>query len=653
MTLQGRPLGGALALRRGRPGPTGTPGRPTGPGAARRAADRPARFAHPDAALSLAFVIGGLQGLGIVIGPHWPVSHPHVVIGQSAAAVVAAPLAWVFRARMTPLARHLALVLGTVMCSVGVVACGAHPSTLSVAAIYGLVVLYAGAFLSARALAGHLGLIAVLYGVALAVSPFPAAWVQWLQEMSLLGVTGVLVASYASGLRRAAAERTHALFHDPLTGLANRALFLDRLDRLLTGTAAPAALLCINVDEFRSVNASVGKDAADELLATLAQRLVGATRSEDTVARLGGDDFAVLVESGPMPDTALAVAARITDLIRAPFAIDGVTVSLDACIGVAISDGRGTCPADLLRDADVALFMAKKAGRGRVEVVRPGMRAEAMEHLGLLADLRRAVEAEEFEVFYQPIVDADDGRPIGAEALLRWPNPARGPIGPDTFIPLAEAEGVIVPLGRWVLQQACRQAAQWIGAAVVGPRFHLSVNVSTVQLATDAFVGDVAAALAESGLDPACLILEVTESAIMVDAELGQQRLRALADLGVRIALDDFGTGYSSLNRLRGLPVHVLKVDKSFVDPILRSSEDRALMQTVVTVGHSVGAIVVAEGVETAEQLAALRALGCDAVQGYLHARPQPAPQAIEAITALARAARRPAVEPLRYSSSG
>ena len=607
------------------------------------------RFGHPDRALALAFAIGAAQGLSILIGRHWPLAHPGTIVALSIAALIAAPVIWGLSGRIGTTQRNLLVLLGTVMTSTGVTACGPTPSSMSIAYIYAVVILYAGAFFPARVAAGHLAFVGAAYGTALALHPMPAMLVQWVQEMGALAVIWVIVAGFAEELRRAGAARAHALLHDPLTGLGNRGLFLDRLDRALAGENTSVALLSLNIDDFRTVNASVGKEAGDQLLIAIARRLVGATRAEDVVARLGGDDFAVLVESGPMPQTALAMASRISASLSQPFTVGGVSVKLEACVGISLADRPGLPAADLLRDADVALYMAKKAGKGRVELVQPGMRDDAMEQLALLADLRQAIENQQFEVYYQPVVSAADARPVGAEALLRWPHPSRGMVGPNQFIPLAEAEGLIVPLGRWVLEQACVQARQWIDAAVVAPTFRVSVNVSPAQLARDGLVTDVAAVLAATGIEPDRLVLEITESALVLDVEVGRARLRALADLGLHIALDDFGTGYSSLNRLRHLPVDVLKVDKSFVDNITCDPGDVVLLQTVITAGHGLGAIVVAEGVETTAQYELLRGLGCDAVQGFLFARPEPAHRALERIGELADATRRAR----DYSSSG
>jgi diguanylate cyclase (GGDEF)-like protein/PAS domain S-box-containing protein len=431
------------------------------------------------------------------------------------------------------------------------------------------------------------------------------------------------------------ARLAHQAFHDPLTGLANRALFRDRVEHALAalaragappgGAAGPGvAVLFLDLDNFKTVNDSLGHDAGDRLLRAASARLLAATRGCDTVARFGGDEFAVLLERVHDEADALVVAERIAAAMRAPVAVGAGGVEREAHVGasVGVAFAEPAIAADeLLRNADAAMYRAKADGKGRYAVFDPALVAAAAERMRLEADLAHALAAGEFAVAYQPIVTLGSGEVVSAEALLRWRHPERGPVSPARFIPLAEESGLIVELGRWVLFEACRAAAAWParpGGGAVG----VGVNVSGRQLQDAAFPGEVRAALAESGLAPGRLTLEITESTIMRDTEATLAQLHALKALGVRLAIDDFGTGYSSLAYLQRFPVDVLKIDKAFVDGIARGGQDAALARTVIALGDTLSLRTVAEGVEDEAQRARLAAMGCELGQGYLFARP-------------------------------
>jgi diguanylate cyclase (GGDEF)-like protein/PAS domain S-box-containing protein len=426
--------------------------------------------------------------------------------------------------------------------------------------------------------------------------------------------------------RRALEQQlSHQAFHDSLTGLANRALFLDRvahaLDRADRG-AEPVAVMFVDIDDFKVVNDSLGHHLGDGVLIAVAERLKAAIRPGDTVARLGGDEFALLLESGEMPEAAEVVACRIaTDLVE-PVRIGAEDISVRASIGIALGQSPVDEPDGLLRDADLAMYLAKRNGKGRFEMFHPGMHEEAVRRLETSAELRTGIEDRQLEVFYQPIIDIRTTDTIGAEALVRWHHPTRGLVSPAEFIPIAESTGLIVPLGKWVLTEACRQAESWRSSGITDERFHISVNLSARQLQDPAILDDVAAAIRKSGLPPAFVVLEVTESVIMDDLPTALSRLYALKDLGLRLAVDDFGTGYSSLSYLRNFPMDIVKIDKSFVDRITLDPEGAAMVRGVIDLSSALGLTTIAEGVENPDQLALLHELGCDSVQGYMFAKP-------------------------------
>jgi diguanylate cyclase (GGDEF)-like protein len=420
-------------------------------------------------------------------------------------------------------------------------------------------------------------------------------------------------------------ELMHRSLHDELTGLANRALFDDRLALTLrrqkrSGTTP--AVLSINLDGFRDVNESLGHQYADRLLCAVADRLRAAVRSVDTVSRLGADEFGVLIEGGGSPLTeAENVSARVQEALAEPFALDGHQVAVSAGIGVAVPDVDATA-AMVLRDADIALHRAKAAGRGRVVVFDPEMRATELYRVRLEADLTQAIERGELHVAFQPVVDLATERLLGFEALLRWTHPTMGPVPPDAFIPVAEATGLIRELGAWVLEQACHTAAAWQRNYPQARPLAISVNVSGRQLADEEFSRLVADVLADSGLPPDSLVLELTETALVDDPARAAADLGRLRALGVRLAVDDFGTGYSSLAYLGQFPVDILKIDRSFVAAITDAEHRSPLVRGMLELARTLGLETVAEGVESAVQRDRLRAEGCDRAQGYLFSRP-------------------------------
>lgn len=418
-------------------------------------------------------------------------------------------------------------------------------------------------------------------------------------------------------------QLVHQAFHDPLTQLANRALFFEQVAAALARDGrhpGAVATMFIDLDDFKLVNDQLGHHAGDELLKAVAIRLRGATRAGDTTARLAGDEFAILLEELHAPSEMTAVADRVLAAIAAPFTHGDRTVTISASIGVAQSIA-GDDATQLLRRADIAMYQSKRGGKGAVELFDPALHGATMDRLQLEGDLRDVVERGELFVQYQPIVDLATGIIGSVEALVRWRHPERGVIPPPILIALAESTGHIVPIGRWVLREACRQLAAW-DALDGTPRLSISVNVSLLQLEDDALVNDVEAALTDFGLEPARLQLEVTESALAADSDGVRQRLHALAERGVRLAIDDFGTGYSSLAYLQRFPVHVLKIDKAFIDGVAHGGTAAALTRTIIALGETLGLSTIAEGIEHDGQRTDLLGLGCSRGQGFLFARP-------------------------------
>jgi diguanylate cyclase (GGDEF)-like protein len=415
------------------------------------------------------------------------------------------------------------------------------------------------------------------------------------------------------------------LLRDPLTGLPSRLLFSNRvtqaLDRLQRRRGSHVAVLFLDLDRFKVINDSLGHAAGDKLIVAVADRLRHALRRHETVSRFGGDEFAILCEDIRDEQDAIAVGERVLRAFSTPFHLPHGDAVSSASLGIALAADPDVDVGNLVRDADAAMYRAKEAGGGRLMLFDEVTRQRALTRLHTESAIRRAIEHEEFRVFFQPEVSVETGAIVGLEALVRWEHPEDGLVGPDRFIALAEETGLIVPIGTWVLHEACRLARRWQeerhGPLVV------RVNVSARQLAADDLIDIVADALERTGMDPSQLCLEVTESVLVEDPEASADKLAALKALGLKIAVDDFGTGYSSLEYLRRFPVDCVKIDRSFVRGIPHSSEDVAIVNAVIELGHALGLSVTAEGVETAEQLGNLQSTGCDTAQGFLFSRPE------------------------------
>jgi diguanylate cyclase (GGDEF)-like protein/PAS domain S-box-containing protein len=425
---------------------------------------------------------------------------------------------------------------------------------------------------------------------------------------------------------RAEAERAlnHQAAHDTLTGLPNRVLLENRLIQAL-GRARrhdeQVAVLFLDLDGFKVVNDGLGHLAGDELLVEVARRLVAQLRPDDTVARFGGDEFAIVCEVATIA-VAMQLASRLLECLRPAFSVQGNEVFITGSVGLVLAE-HDAQPDALLRDADAAMYRAKERGRCRVEVFDDNLRERAASKLHSATALRRALERGELRVFFQPVVAVDTGQPLAVEALLRWQHPERGLVEPHDIIPVAEDTGMIVPIGRWVLQEALRQRAGWEAVLPGLEPVRLSVNLSARQLSEAGLVPDIKAALGAYGTDPSSIILEITESVLMSDPD-SLSTVKAIHDLGISLHVDDFGTGYSSLAYLKTLPVDALKIDRVFVDGLGTDGDDHAIVTAVIALARAMSLGVIAEGVETEAQLRVLRDLGCDHAQGYLFARPMP-----------------------------
>jgi diguanylate cyclase (GGDEF)-like protein len=444
---------------------------------------------------------------------------------------------------------------------------------------------------------------------------------------------------------RERAERAlrHQATHDALTGAPNRALFLERLEEAVLGEhSTGVAVLFIDVDDFKTINDSLGHAAGDLLLRSVADRIRACLRQDDVAARLGGDEFAVLLARTTSPGAAQDVARRIIEAIRRPFMLKGDTVLVSATIGIAETGGvpTGVSADELLRNADLAMYAAKAGGKNRADTFRPEMHEDAINRLTVRTELERAIAQRELIVHYQPLVELADSSIVGVEALVRWQHPARGLVSPADFIPVAEESGLIVPIGRAVLIEACRTVAGWIRDGIVPADFGVSVNVSPRQLQDESLIRDVESALARSGLPATCLTLEMTESLLVNDVDAAATTLESLKELGIQLAIDDFGTGYSSLSYLSRFPIDVLKVDRSFVAQASSVGGDSVrLARTIIGLGEALGLPTIAEGIEHAAQVGLVRELGCRYGQGYFFARPADA----AATASLLRASRDPA----------
>lgn len=475
------------------------------------------------------------------------------------------------------------------------------------------------------------------------ISPAAQAWIVLAVGLAFSGLVFALVRVLARGRLRAlkmvahqTAELRRLALHDPLTGLPNRTLILDRLDQALARAErsdGQIAVMLLDLDGFKSVNDTLGHPAGDQLLRAVTSRLTTLLRSSDSIGRLGGDEFVVLVEGERLQPGAEVVAERMRQVVAVPFTLEQegrpVSVQVRASIGVALGGSAGSAE-HLLRDADIALYEAKHRGRDRFVLFTPQMHIALERRVELENDMRMALELGEMYLDYQPIVNLRTGDIRGAEALLRWRHPTRGAVRPDEIIPVAEASGLIVPIGAWVLQEACRQAASWYRS---GMPLGISVNVSGRQFENDDMVARVRRALELSDLPARMLTIEVTESVLLRDADGAERHLRALKGLGVRVAIDDFGTGYSSFSYLRQFPFDSLKIDRSFISSVAVDGEAAAVVHALLDLSRSLGIETLAEGIETTAQLDYLVRERCDSGQGFLFARPL-TPQALEQLAA-------------------
>ena len=454
------------------------------------------------------------------------------------------------------------------------------------------------------------------------------------EQGNLVGIIGV--STDISERKALEAELERRASHDLLTGLPNRRALVDRIGQALLRMrrgkeGRKVGVLFMDLDRFKTINDSLGHQAGDGLLVAVAERLRNRLRPEDVLARFGGDEFAVLLEDTAGASEAIRVAQRIADSLREPFTVDDFQVSVSTSVGIALGSAHtNDDPEGMLRNADAAMYRAKEQGPGRYAVFDPAMQARAQERLEVETELRQALERAEFVLYYQPEVSLHNGSMVGFEALLRWQHPERGLLKPSAFVPIAEETDLITPIGRWVLEEACQQAKRWQEEHPLASPMTMEVNLSSKQLRRQGLVRTVEEALARADLEAHTLALDITESVLIKASEDDVQALEALKKMGIRLYLDDFGTGYSSLSYLKRLPVDRVKVDRSFVKGLGENATDTALVRMIIDLCHILGVEVLAEGVETSEQAALLRDMGCDLGQGYYFAGPLPGEELAE-----------------------
>jgi diguanylate cyclase (GGDEF)-like protein/PAS domain S-box-containing protein len=439
--------------------------------------------------------------------------------------------------------------------------------------------------------------------------------------------------------REAEARLVHQALHDSLTGLPNRALLMDRLRQVLARAVrhpSLTAVVFIDLDGFKDINDSLGHDVGDQVLREVGQRIVHHVRPSDTVARLGGDEFVVLCGDLRIEQNVVEISERLTKALAKPVIVGGFDVEVTASIGIALSEGEASTPEEMLRNADAAMYGAKTQGKNRWEIYDETRRARAVDRVAIASTLRQALRDEKFVLHFQPVIDMDTGAAVAVESLVRLDDPGRGLLQPSAFIQVAEDSGLIVPIGTYVLEQACRQLAQWRADGAVPPDLRAAVNLSARQATQPDLAATVARALAEAGLEPTALALELTETVLMEADTDTLRQLEELREMGVGLGIDDFGTGYSSLSYLKRLPVSIIKVDRSFVAGLVTDPSDREIVTAVIRLGQALGLTTIAEGVEDVAQFTMLRELGCDQAQGFLLGRPQPGPPANGSVTSLA-----------------
>jgi diguanylate cyclase (GGDEF)-like protein len=444
-------------------------------------------------------------------------------------------------------------------------------------------------------------------------------------SLFIFATISAIVYFLANTVDSAYRENRYRALHDSLTDLPNRSLFTNRLVEAVERSSKQRisyGVLFIDLDNFKVINDSLGHTAGDELLVVIARRLLSCLRPTDTPARLGGDEFAVVLDSIADIDDLIKVSDRIHKVVQEPVQLGVRQVYISTSIGIALGKANEADSTTLLRNADVALYEAKKGGKGRSKVFDWSMYSRARKRLDLESELRLAIERETLSLYYQPMVRLSTGKVACMEALVRWEHPERGLIYPEEFIPLAEETDLIIPLGHWVIQSACRQAREWTRLGSDGPPLVLSVNVSVKQFQRSDFVGTVEKILRDTGLEPSRLQLEITETVVTENLEYAVGLLKDLKRLGVQLAIDDFGRGYSSLGALKTFPLDNLKIDKSFVAGLGKNAQDTSIVQLVIDLAHTLGMEAIAEGVESAEQLIQLEQMGCDLVQGYYFTKP-------------------------------